>query len=284
MARVRLGAQGRVEDRHQLRLPRRLGDRRDAAPRGGRLGRQRLRRGPAPGSPATRRPRRSCSISSARCPRAAGSRRPARASRTSTSARAAACARGRTARARRSRARAARGARLAACAFCRLVHADEALAWQVHADCEPLAAIRSVPGSCFRRRSRPTTAGSTPTTARRRPIGPIAAPASARSGSASLSFVYPREDAFVYVPSEIDGSLGRVVFEAAHRDPRRARLLAPRRRVPGRDRRAARDGARAAAGGAPARARRRARRDASSGVSRSWREAAPVLLRFQAGL
>ena len=39
------------------------------------------------------------------------------------------------------------------------------------------------------------------------------------SGSASLSFVYPREEAFVYVPVEMDGSVGRVVFEAAHRDP-----------------------------------------------------------------
>ena len=29
------------------------------------------------------------------------------------------------------------------CSFCRLVHADQALAWQVHADCEPLAAIRT---------------------------------------------------------------------------------------------------------------------------------------------
>ncbi len=46
VARVRLGAQGGVEDRHELRLPRRVGDRRHAAPRGGRLGRQCLRRGP----------------------------------------------------------------------------------------------------------------------------------------------------------------------------------------------------------------------------------------------
>ncbi len=47
------------------------------------------------------------------------------------------------------------------------------------------------------------------------------------------------------------------------RTPRsaRARLLAPRRRVPGRDRRAARDGARPAAGSAPAGAGGRARRE-----------------------
>jgi penicillin-binding protein 1C len=36
---------------------------------------------------------------------------------------------------------------------------------------------------------------------------------------AALALVSPREDATVYVPVERDGSLGRVVFEAAHRDP-----------------------------------------------------------------
>jgi hypothetical protein len=38
-------------------------------------------------------------------------------------------------------------------------------------------------------------------------------------GGAALSFVYPAEGATVYVPLEMDGSVGRVVFEAAHRDP-----------------------------------------------------------------
>ena len=51
------------------------------------------------------------------------------------------------------------------------------------------------------------------------PYRPDCRAALAAAGSASLSFVYPREGAFVYVPVEMDGSLGRVVFEAAHRDP-----------------------------------------------------------------
>lgn len=105
-----------------------------------------------------------------------------------------------------------------ACSFCRLVHADQALAYQVHADCEPLAAIRTVawfvlppPLETHYRRLhadyRPPP-----------PHRPDCRAALSPAGSASLSFVYPREAAYVYVPVEMDGSLGRVVFEAAHRD------------------------------------------------------------------
>jgi penicillin-binding protein 1C len=37
-------------------------------------------------------------------------------------------------------------------------------------------------------------------------------------GSAALSFIYPKENAQVYVPVEMGGAMGRVVFEAAHRN------------------------------------------------------------------
>ena len=38
-------------------------------------------------------------------------------------------------------------------------------------------------------------------------------------GTASLSLIYPRKNGQIYVPVELDGSRGRTVFEAAHRDP-----------------------------------------------------------------
>lgn len=104
------------------------------------------------------------------------------------------------------------------CSFCRLLHADQALAWQVHADCEPLERVRSVSWfvlppaqeSYYRR----LHADYQPPP----PVRPDCRAALSGAPSTSLSFVYPREGAFVYVPVEIDGSLGRVVFEAAHRD------------------------------------------------------------------
>ena len=117
------------------------------------------------------------------------------------------------------------------CSFCRLVHTDATGEWQVHGECEPVDAIRA------RGLVRPAAGRWRPTTAALHadyrpppPLRPDCRGAVGASGSASLSFVYPREGAIVYVPVEMDGSLGRVVFEAAHRDPDGARLLAPRRR------------------------------------------------------
>jgi penicillin-binding protein 1C len=105
------------------------------------------------------------------------------------------------------------------CAYCRLIHTDAALAFQVHADCEPVARIRSVAWfvlppaleSYFRRQHadyRPPP-----------PFRPDCLAGLGVAGGASLSFVSPREGTVVYVPRELDGSTGRVVFEAAHRDP-----------------------------------------------------------------
>jgi len=37
--------------------------------------------------------------------------------------------------------------------------------------------------------------------------------------SASLSLIYPRKNGEIYVPVELDGTRGRTVFEAAHRNP-----------------------------------------------------------------
>jgi penicillin-binding protein 1C len=37
--------------------------------------------------------------------------------------------------------------------------------------------------------------------------------------SASLSLIYPRKNGDIYVPVELDGTRGRTVFKAAHRDP-----------------------------------------------------------------
>ena len=105
------------------------------------------------------------------------------------------------------------------CSFCRLVHTDAAALWQVHADCEPAAAIRSIAWfvlpPALETHYRRLHADYRPPP----PYRPDCREALGVSGSASLSFVYPREGAAVYVPLEMDGSVGRVVFEAAHRDP-----------------------------------------------------------------
>ena len=104
------------------------------------------------------------------------------------------------------------------CAFCRLLHTDQALAWQVHADCEPLAGMRSVSWfvlpPALETHFRRLHADYLPPP----PYRPDCRAALGAAGGASLSFVSPREGSVVYVPRELDGSTGRVVFEAAHRD------------------------------------------------------------------
>jgi penicillin-binding protein 1C len=105
------------------------------------------------------------------------------------------------------------------CAYCRLAHLDSRLTWQVHGDCERIAAIRTIPWfslppameTYYRLQH-----------AEYRPLPPLRPDCRAdvgSGGSGALAFVSPREGAIVYVPIELDGSLGRVVFEAAHRDP-----------------------------------------------------------------
>ena len=96
---------------------------------------------------------------------------------------------------------------------------DAGGAWQVHGDCEPVAAMRAVPWfvlpPAMEAHYRRLHADYRPPPAFR----PDCLGALGSAGSASLSFVYPREGVAVYVPVEMDGSSGRVVFEAAHRDP-----------------------------------------------------------------
>ena len=107
-----------------------------------------------------------------------------------------------------------------ACSFCRLVHADEALAFQVHADCEPIAAIRTVawfvlpPGARDLLPAAPRRLPPAAAVSARLPRGARSPRAAARSRSSTRA-----RGRIVYVPVEMDGSLGRVVFEAAHRDP-----------------------------------------------------------------
>jgi penicillin-binding protein 1C len=105
------------------------------------------------------------------------------------------------------------------CSFCRLVHTDAAAEWQVHADCEPVAAIRTaawfVLPPAMEAHYRRLHADYRPPPSFR-PDCRAMLPA---AGSGALSLVYPGEGTAVYVPVEMDGSVGRVVFEAAHRDP-----------------------------------------------------------------
>lgn len=105
------------------------------------------------------------------------------------------------------------------CSYCRLAHLDGGLEWRVHGDCEPVSHIESVRWfvlpPAMETYYRLQHADYRPLPALR----PDCRGSSSRRDVAALDCVSPREDATLYVPVEMDGSLGRVVFEAAHRDP-----------------------------------------------------------------
>jgi penicillin-binding protein 1C len=103
-----------------------------------------------------------------------------------------------------------------ACSHCRLLHTDASGRFRVNADCEAVAAIRPVswfvlpPAMEWYYRRRHSDY---------RPLPPLRS--DCRDGprqSASLSWVSPPEGAHLYVPVEMGGTLGRIVFEAAHRE------------------------------------------------------------------
>ncbi len=99
------------------------------------------------------------------------------------------------------------------------MHCDGSGTWQVHSECERVTAIRPRPWfvlppvmEMYYRRQH---ADYLPPP----PVRPDCLAALDEGGSGSLSCVYPKQNAQVYVPLEMDGSRGRVVFEAAQRDP-----------------------------------------------------------------
>ena len=103
------------------------------------------------------------------------------------------------------------------CPFCRSFSTDARGQRRVHADCHPFEEIRSrrqfVLPAQLERHYRQHDAGY-------RSL-PVWKEGCAPSGGtvASMSCIFPPPDAQFYVPRQLDGRRGRLVFEAAHRDP-----------------------------------------------------------------
>ncbi len=113
--------------------------------------------------------------------------------------------------------RAAREVRV--CPWCRLVHLDATGRWQVHGGCEPVSAIRTVSRfvlppamEWYYRRRHPGVPPLPPVRPDCR-TGPLA------GAPRAMSCIRPVPGSRIWVPVELDGSVGRTVFEATHRRP-----------------------------------------------------------------
>ncbi|RMG81789.1 MAG: penicillin-binding protein 1C [Bacteroidetes bacterium] len=109
------------------------------------------------------------------------------------------------------------GENLRACPFHKLIHLDSTEKWQVRSDCEsplrmhqkPWFVLPPIEAAFFQSKS-PTW----------QPLPPFRPDCRAAADSENpMQLIYPRPNAKIYIPKNLDGSLSRTVFKAAHRDP-----------------------------------------------------------------
>jgi penicillin-binding protein 1C len=112
------------------------------------------------------------------------------------------------------------GLRTRPCPYCRVIQCDASLQWRIHNECERIGEVPPVnwfvlpPAWELFYRSRH---------ADYRPLPPYRSDcleSITGAENASLSLIYPRRNGEIYIPVELDGTKGRTVFEAAHRNPR----------------------------------------------------------------
>lgn len=112
----------------------------------------------------------------------------------------------------------AAAAAAAVCGYCRLVHLDPTGRYRASTRTVPMGSLCAVKWfvlppamEWYYRRSH----------ADYRPLPPFApGEAAAEKASPSLGLVFPEQGSTIYVPVDLDGTPGRTVFRAVHRDPR----------------------------------------------------------------
>ena len=104
------------------------------------------------------------------------------------------------------------------CPYCKSIHCDRNLRWQVHNECHPVHEIETVqwfvlpPTMEWYYKKRHSDYKSLP------PYREDCLDALALSQHSSLDLIYPKPNSQIYIPFELDGKQGRVVLKAAHRD------------------------------------------------------------------
>jgi len=110
------------------------------------------------------------------------------------------------------------GLRMKRCPYCRLIHCDALLKWQVHSECERVREIASVkwfvlpPVMEWYYKRKHSDYHPLPS------YRTDCVDAMEGFKTASISLIYPGRRALIYIPYELDGERGRAVFDAAHRN------------------------------------------------------------------
>ena len=102
-----------------------------------------------------------------------------------------------------------------ACTYHKSIHLDEALQWQVNSSCYPVNKMIDHPWFILP----PAQAWYFSKTNQYYNPPPDFMESCTITKNQDIEMIYPLRNAKVYVPIEVDGQPGRVVFEAAHSDP-----------------------------------------------------------------
>ena len=109
-----------------------------------------------------------------------------------------------------------KGLRSAVCPYHKIIHIDPSGKYRVNAACEDVANIQNVPWfilppamEWFFRNRNPFY----------KALPPLKPGCTEESGVSVMEFVFPRDAEKIFVPRDLAGKAGRVVFEVAHRNP-----------------------------------------------------------------
>ncbi|MCK6616710.1 MAG: penicillin-binding protein 1C [Cyclobacteriaceae bacterium] len=102
------------------------------------------------------------------------------------------------------------------CSFHQIAHLSKDGRYRVHASCEPLDNLMSMPWFVL-----PPVQEHYYKTKNMsyKPLPPFRKDCTATASVASMELVYPKENTRIFIPRELNGSCGRSVFELAHRNP-----------------------------------------------------------------
>jgi penicillin-binding protein 1C len=111
------------------------------------------------------------------------------------------------------------GLNAATCAYHQLIHLDSTGQWQVNSDCASPASMQHRPWFIVDPLEEHYYRSKHPDYLPPPPFRADCGSALAATGSAPLRVIYPRPEAQIYIPVELDGQLSSVIFHAAHRMP-----------------------------------------------------------------
>lgn len=103
-----------------------------------------------------------------------------------------------------------------ACPYHKMVHLSKNGRYRVHSGCEAISNMQATswfilpPTQEYYFRSKNISY---------KPLPPFRGNCQPIAASASMDLVYPKSDAKIFIPRELDGQTGHAVFELAHRDP-----------------------------------------------------------------